>query len=234
MHVDHKGTRYYQTKTGHFLARRKAVKAKSQLLHRVLWEEAHGEIAFGNHIHHLDGNPANNALSNLVSLSASEHMRHHQLQRFSEFPDLKARTTQNMRSNQYKVQEWRASEIGKAKLREICVNNAKLRTKSKPTVCLECSASFLAYSKQAKYCGDACRKIAFKKLTASRKDRPECRRITELTKKNCACQCQQCQQSFQAFSTRTKLCSKECAHKWSLSLRRTKNKKLVVAQPTNS
>jgi hypothetical protein len=233
MHVDHKGTRYYQTKTGHFLSRRKSSEASSQLLHRVLWEEAYGEISVGNHIHHLDGNPANNSLENLASLSASEHMRHHQLQRFSECPELRERTTQNMRSNQHKVQEWRESEVGRVKLREICFNNAKARNNNKPTVCLECGASFLAYSKQAKYCGDVCRKLAFKKLTTTRKDRPECRLITELTEKSCSCQCQQCQQPFKAFSTRTKLCSKECAHKWALSLRRIRNKKMVVAQPTN-
>jgi hypothetical protein len=225
MHVDHQGTRYYQTRTGHFLARRKAPEAKSQLLHRVLWENTNGAIPEGNHIHHIDGNPANNSLANLTSLSASEHMRLHQLQRFAENPELKEQTTRNMRSNQHKVQEWRESDIGRAKLREICATNAKNRVKKKPTLCLECGTSFLAYSEQAKYCGGACRKQAFKKLTATRSERPECRIITELSEKNCVCQCKQCSQPFQAFSSRTKLCSEECAHKWSLNLRRARNQK---------
>lgn len=225
MHVDHKGTRYYQTKTGHLLARRKAPEARSQLLHRVLWEEAHGGIASGEHIHHLDGNPANNELSNLVSISASEHMRLHQLQRFAESPELKQQTTQNMRSNQHKVREWRESEVGKAKLREICTNNARNRCNNKPTLCLACGSTFLAYSTQAKYCGDSCRKQAFKKLAASRSARPECRIITEQSEKKYSCQCKRCQQIFPAFSTRTKLCSKKCAHEWALSLRRARNQK---------
>lgn len=44
-------------------------------LHRAVWTLAFGPIPGGCHIHHKDGEPANNALSNLECLPASEHLK---------------------------------------------------------------------------------------------------------------------------------------------------------------
>ena len=44
---------------------------------RKVWKRLVGPIPDGYHIHHLDGNPANNSLDNLQMLSASDHAKLH-------------------------------------------------------------------------------------------------------------------------------------------------------------
>ncbi|ARW58152.1 I-TevIII-like protein [Serratia phage X20] len=53
--------------------------------HRKIWIESNGEIPldeFGRsyHIHHIDGNPSNNELSNLLCLSPNDHFELHRSQ----------------------------------------------------------------------------------------------------------------------------------------------------------
>ena len=55
--------RYYQNDVGR--------------LHRHVWEAFNGPIPQGFHIHHKDGDPANNHINNLELLSASEHLSGH-------------------------------------------------------------------------------------------------------------------------------------------------------------
>lgn len=43
-------------------------------LHREAWRQAFGDIPRGCHIHHRDGDPANNRIGNLECLPASEHL----------------------------------------------------------------------------------------------------------------------------------------------------------------
>ena len=42
-------------------------------IYRRLYEQAHGPIPKGYHIHHKDGNHSNNDLSNLIAITAKEH-----------------------------------------------------------------------------------------------------------------------------------------------------------------
>ena len=52
-------------------------RGRSVYLHRVIWEEVNGKIPKGFHIHHIDGNPLNNDISNLECLSAQDHINKH-------------------------------------------------------------------------------------------------------------------------------------------------------------
>lgn len=45
--------------------------------HRVVWELENGPIPDGMHVHHIDENPANNAIDNLRLVSKAEHRRIH-------------------------------------------------------------------------------------------------------------------------------------------------------------
>ena len=47
------------------------------LLHRYVWMIEVGEIPKGRHVHHLDHDAANNEVSNLETISASDHARLH-------------------------------------------------------------------------------------------------------------------------------------------------------------
>ncbi len=49
---------------------------KTFLVHRVVWEAFNGEIPEGLQVNHIDGNKANNNLSNLELVKPAENMRH--------------------------------------------------------------------------------------------------------------------------------------------------------------
>lgn len=55
----------------------KADKAGYVSEHRVVWEQVHGELPAGQHIHHINGIRGDNRPENLIALSASEHKKEH-------------------------------------------------------------------------------------------------------------------------------------------------------------
>lgn len=52
-----------------------------QYEHRVVWEEAHGPIPAGYHVHHLNHDRTDNRLENLALLFGRTHVRHHTTER---------------------------------------------------------------------------------------------------------------------------------------------------------
>jgi hypothetical protein len=45
--------------------------------YRKIYEEYHGNIPDGHHIHHIDGNPNNNDITNLIAVTPEEHAAIH-------------------------------------------------------------------------------------------------------------------------------------------------------------
>lgn len=68
------GIRYYRKPTGYYKA---GIEVGGEYMHRAVWALHNGEIPAGHHIHHVDGDRANNEISNLELLSASDHSKHH-------------------------------------------------------------------------------------------------------------------------------------------------------------
>ena len=54
-------------------------KTSRALIHRVIWIYCKGDIPKGYHIHHIDGNKANNQIENLQLISPSEHQSLHHI-----------------------------------------------------------------------------------------------------------------------------------------------------------
>ena len=50
---------------------------KGKRLHRSVWEYHNGTIPKGYHVHHKDGNRANNDISNLALMHGSDHLSEH-------------------------------------------------------------------------------------------------------------------------------------------------------------
>lgn len=70
------GKKYYRTEKGYW--RCKDLKLGKTYLHIDTWKAANGRIPDGHHVHHIDLDKNNNALSNLELKEAAEHQRHHQ------------------------------------------------------------------------------------------------------------------------------------------------------------
>jgi hypothetical protein len=108
------GERFYLKKTGHY-------RNPNGDLHRRIWEADRGPIPDGMIIHHIDEDPSNNSLENLMLMEHAEHSRHHARQISRE--ELLARVA-------------RARRLG--------------NIKDVPAICEECGADMFAARKAAK------------------------------------------------------------------------------------
>lgn len=80
-------------------------------MHRYVWEHHNGKIPQGFHIHHIDGDKANNAISNLELISASDHTREHA--KTNLWVGSEANKMQ-LREAREKAKLWHRSEAGRA------------------------------------------------------------------------------------------------------------------------
>ena len=70
-HAIFNGKKYYLEKSG------KYYRYGKKRLHVDIYEYHYGEVPKGFHVHHIDFNPLNNSLENLVALSAGDHRKIH-------------------------------------------------------------------------------------------------------------------------------------------------------------
>jgi len=110
-------------------------------LHRTVWEYHNGKIPEGYHVHHIDGNKANNQISNLELLTFSEHISMHMKRE-------EARQKSSERLNQIRplASAWHKSEKGKAWHREhtkVSIGKKTLHTYK----CDFCGKTFESYKK---------------------------------------------------------------------------------------
>jgi hypothetical protein len=129
-------------------------------LHRVVWEFHNGVIPPKCHIHHIDGNPANNDISNLQCLSSFEHLSEHNRKKVEDgsHPWLQP---ENITKRQEGAREWHQSPEGREWHRQHARDTAK-RTVVDGSVyhCIQCGEPFLALRSASGMCGQACRKRA--------------------------------------------------------------------------
>ena len=119
-------------------------------LHRVLWETHHGPIPPGHHVHHKDGNPFNNDVSNLECVDQRRHKAIH-----AERGDF-SRNAEHLDRVRHLASEWHRSDAGREwhrqHGRELWANR-EVRT----LVCEVCGESFETRDKRhVRYCSNGC------------------------------------------------------------------------------
>lgn len=123
-------------------------------LHRRVWEVHRGPIPKGHHIHHVDGDGANNAIENLECLSAADHERLHHAGHCS--PANRAA----LAKAQEAAKIWHASEEG----RKWHSENAVLswaRREPLERRCARCSEPYQTRHRgKAIYCSEKCKAAA--------------------------------------------------------------------------
>jgi len=67
------GEKYSIRSNGYYAKTRRG----RRYLHTEVWESAHGEIPHGYDVHHVDGDPSNNAIGNLGLYTKAEHSSLH-------------------------------------------------------------------------------------------------------------------------------------------------------------
>lgn len=125
-------------------------------LHRDIWEHYNGPIPDGMHIHHIDGDTANNDIGNLECIPEQEHRKHHGA------ADRTDKQRQHLESIRGKAAEWHRSEEGRAWHREHAKRSlektwGKPRNYPKLTLqCVWCGVEMQAKSERKRFCGATC------------------------------------------------------------------------------
>lgn len=122
-------------------------------LHVEIWRSGHGTIPKGGEIHHIDGDPLNNALDNLICLSREQHMAWHKKH---VKPEVRAKQMQNLVKAQEAAKDWHRSEDGKKWHTEHAKRHNFGNRPEKQAVCKECGEVFTSRHVQPKFCSVLC------------------------------------------------------------------------------
>lgn len=80
---------------------------KGKRLHREVWIYHNGEIPKGFHVHHVDGNIANNSIENLQLIEGSKHLSYHM-----RCENRKEQSRESVKKAIAKAPEWHHSKAG--------------------------------------------------------------------------------------------------------------------------
>jgi hypothetical protein len=100
------GRYYYQNSRGYWVS---GSAPGPKPLHRAVWEDAHGPIPEGHHIHHRDRNPSNNTLENLELIEGKSHISLHK--KGVTHPGLRGESCPTVRLTEAQVLEIRATYV---------------------------------------------------------------------------------------------------------------------------
>lgn len=129
-------------------------------LHRYVWSKHNGPIPTGCVVHHRDHDPANNDISNLELVRASEHQRYHLLKRRAETPEFFDRALAAAREA---AKDWHRSDAGREWHREHArrVAAAQVRVKM---ACTWCDGVFFGIpgARKRGFCSPSCQGMARK------------------------------------------------------------------------
>jgi len=139
------GIEYYWD--GRYYARHKGTHVPIRA-HRELWMEAFGPIPDGYHIHHLDENRKNNALSNLLVVNASEHAKGHM-----QDDQRKKQARDNIQIAQEAAKIWHGSDKGKAWHRK---HFDAVMENIGDKVCDECGVEYTPTNFRQRFCCKRC------------------------------------------------------------------------------
>ena len=130
-------------------------------IHRVIWAYFFGEIPEGCHIHHIDGNPANNCIDNLQLLTREKHMHTHS---FHE------KTTTYV--CEYCGKTYTSKVSGRHRFcSDKCQSAYYYRHYTEERVCPFCGKTFVAHKwHKVKYCSSICAGKAHHQKCCNKKD----------------------------------------------------------------
>ena len=124
-------------------------------LHRMVWQAANGEIPDGCHVHHDNEDRSDNRLSNLVLLTAKQHLSLHM-----STPEAKARSAASLEPARNAAAEWHGSAEGKEWHKQQYAKHCKGKINAKfEKTCERCSNQYQG-TKPSRFCSNKCKAAA--------------------------------------------------------------------------
>ena len=117
-------------------------------IHRYVWEKEVGAIPSGFHVHHLNGNKADNRLENLALMNGRGHLRMHMQEQ-----ERKAKARESIKKAVLSAPAWHHSEAGKA------WHSQHQKGRKPPRIektCDVCGQPFMG-TKIQRFCSNACK-----------------------------------------------------------------------------
>lgn len=129
---------------------------KGQRLHRLVWTTTHGPIPDGWHVHHVNGNRADNRLSNLSLIHGGTHVGLHSTQPTDSQRAARANNARTHASaGNAKLTTEQRSQAAQEGWRHGCPATG--------TQCQQCGQEFTArFTTRAKFCSGACKQRALR------------------------------------------------------------------------
>lgn len=158
--IEYDGIKFYLAKgTKYYVGN---VNGRPKRLHRYVWEKYNGEIPKGYAIHHIDFNPENNDISNLMIMNAKEHSSYH-----SAYQDADERLRNLNTYARPKAAEWHRSEEGsewhKLHYKRDCAKMWEERITKKCIVCGKEYTTPKIMDYKSKFCSGTCKATALRR-----------------------------------------------------------------------
>lgn len=134
--------RYPNGKHPNYFYNKKGRKRVVRILHRDIYEFYKGPIPDGYVIHHVDGNPLNNSIENLLCVTPSEHSRIHR-----QFEIHKDAVDRARAENGYTKENWKERR-----------KKSMATAQARRGICKECGKPFTVTNVHQKFCNPNCRK----------------------------------------------------------------------------
>lgn len=156
------GKKYRRYPNAKQSSHRRYFSCAGSFLHRDVWRHYNGEIPDGHHIHHKDGDPFNNEITNLECISSKDHFSLHSEERSERGKN--PRQLDHLRTIRSKAVEWHKSEEGRAWHRQNAVKSLEkarkaVRFSRKQDIvkkCDVCSKVFVTRNVRKILCSPAC------------------------------------------------------------------------------
>ena len=155
------GRRYNRYPESDNPAHRRYFARAGHRLHRDVWKHHNGPIPAGMHVHHIDGNTANNDISNLACVTSKQHWDEHRAQASEH--NRRPEHLEHLSRIRGSAADWHRSDEGRAWHREHAKDSlAKTWGKPKsyypaPYKCVWCGFDGIAkVPTRKKFCSPAC------------------------------------------------------------------------------